>query len=272
MRLVEYKSTITDNKYRTKCIILKSYLIVIFKILLKRTIMKKLLLLSLIISFNIIAQDKYIMLKPLSWDELQLYQLDSLLSAEELKLSLNCPSTLRKLQATYERTGQHFHHILGIMYIWSEYTNSQELKCFVKHEKVDSITQKDNKIINPNEYELLTTTQARILKSASKGIGFKEKGLFKQAKQMNEHNQKIQNKLFEKYGGINNLSNYMLEHEPTYILDKDFMKSRKTIKNGAVISKKIPLNELFEMTYSQAQQQELIDLTKKRKKLKKKKM
>ena len=193
MRLVEYKSTITDNKYRTKCIILKSYLIVIFKILLKRTIMKKLLLLGLIISFNIIAQeteDKYIMLKPLSWDELQLYQLDSLLSAEELNLSKNCPTTLRKLHSTYTNINAGFQHILYTNYIWSEFANADGQKCLVKHDKIDSITQKNGGIINPNTYELLNTTQARILLSASQAIGFKKKGFFKQARQANLHNQK----------------------------------------------------------------------------------
>ena len=266
MRLVEYKSTITDNKYRTKCIILKSYLIVIFKILLKRTIMKKLLLLGLILSFNIIAQeteDKYIMLKPLSWDELQLYQLDSLLSVEELELSQYCPTTLRKLQSTYTNINAGFQHILGTNYIWSEYINIDGEKCLVIHEKIDSITPKENKIINPNHYQLLNTKQARILLSASRGIGFDDKGLKEKFKQARMHNQKIKNKPYEKYGGIHNLVNYMRAHKSTYQLDKELVKSLKH-KDGNG-TKQLPLYKTFEMKYSAEQIQELVDQVKKNK-------
>ena len=225
--------------------------------------MKKIFLLSLILTFNIFAQeteDKYIMFKPLSWDELQLYQLDSLKTVEELKLAYVCPSTLKKLQATHERTGQHFQHILGIMYIWSEYTNAEKLKCFVKHNEISTITPKENKIINPNHYELLNVTQARILKSASQGVGFKEKGLHEKARQVRLHNQKIQNKPYEKYGGFQNLMKYMDTHERTYQLDKELLKSLKTVPNG---TKQLPPYQLFELTYSEEQQQELIEIVKK---------
>ena len=228
--------------------------------------MKKIFLLSLILTFNIFAQeteDKYMMLKPLSWDELQLYQLDSLLSVEELNLSTSCPATLKKLQTTHERTGQHFQHILGTNYIWSEYTNKKELKCFVKHVKIDSITQKDNEIINPNNYELLNTTQARILKSASQGIGFEEKGLNEKFRQARIHNQKIQDKPYVKYGGLLNVVNYMEKHEPSFEIDPIYLKNRTTVKNGSVVTKHIPLIQIFEMRYSDEQKQKLIEISRK---------
>ena len=231
--------------------------------------MKKIFLLSLILTFNIFAQeteDKYMMLKPLSWDELQLYQLDSLLSVEELNLSTSCPATLRKLQATHELIGQHLQHILGTNYIWSEYTDQKGLKCFVKHDKVDSITLIVNKVFNPNHFELLDVTQARILKSASKSIGFKEKGIFEQARQANQHNQKLQNKPYEKYGGIGNLSDYMVNNEPAYELDEKYKKNRNIDENGSVTKELMPLYKLFELTYSINQQNKLVEEIKRKKK------
>lgn len=265
--------------------------------------MKKLILLSLILSFGILAQEKkdkypipkslneltpkdiqnkytfksydwdgelteeerqqqkYIAFKPLSWDELQLYQMDSLLTAEELKLSKHCPTTLKKLQATYRNINAGFQHILGTNYIWSEYENNDGTKCLVKHKKIDTITPKDGKIINPNHYELLNTQQARILLSASRAIGFNEKGLNEKFKQARMHNQKIKNKPYEKYGGIHRLSQYMDNHKQSYQLDKGLVKSLKH-KDGNG-TRQLPLYQLFEMTYSQDQIRELIEMVKK---------
>jgi len=217
----------------------------------------------LILSFNIFAQeteDKYIMFKPLSWDELQLYQLNSLLSVEELQLSKHCPTTLRKLQSTFTNINAGFQHILGTNYIWSTFANVDGEKCLVKHEKIDSITPKEDKVINPNHYELLNTQQARILLSASRGIGFDDKGLKEKFKQARMHNQKIKNKPYEKYGGIHRLSQYMDNHKNAYQLDKKLIKSLKH-KDGNG-TKQLPLYQLFEMTYSKDQIDELIDMVK----------
>lgn len=268
--------------------------------------MKKLILLSLILSFGILAQEKkdkypipksldeltpkdiqnkytfksydwdgelteeerqqkkYIAFKPLSWDELQLYQMDSLLTAEELKLSKHCPTTLKKLQATYRNINAGFQHILGTNYIWSEYENNDGTKCLVKHKKIDTITPKDGKVINPNHYELLNTQQARILLSASRAIGFNEKGLNEKFKQARMHNQKIKNKPYEKYGGIHNLVQYMRTHKPTFQLDKELVQSLKH-KDGNG-TKQLPLYQTFELKYSSEQIQELIDQVKLQKK------
>ncbi|VAW45620.1 hypothetical protein MNBD_GAMMA03-357 [hydrothermal vent metagenome] len=221
-------------------------------------------LLTIVLSLNLSAQEKYIMLKPLTWDELQLYQLDSLKTVKELKLATVCPSTLKKLQNSFERIGTHFQHILGTNYTWTEYTNAKGLKCIVKHDKIDSIIQDDTEIINPNDYELLNTVQARVLKSASKGTGFKEKGLNEKFRQTNLNNQRITMKAYEEYGGIHFLSNYMDNHKASYKLDKELVKSLKTIKNKTVTSRTIPLYKIFEMTYSHEQQQELKELVKSR--------
>ena len=222
------------------------------------------LLITLLLSFTILAQEKYIMLKRLSWDELQLYQLDSLLTEEELNLQKTCPTTLKKLQETYEKTGAHFQHILGTNYIWSEYTNTKGLRCFVKHKNIDSITPKDNEIINPNHYELLNTTQARVLKSASQGAGFKEKDLYAHAKEIRLYNQQISEKDYEKYGGKQEILNYMEAHQPTSKINPKLLKNRTTIENGTVITKHLKLIQIFELRYSEEQKNELINIVKKK--------
>ncbi|MFK8013217.1 MAG: hypothetical protein AB8B80_14340, partial [Marinicellaceae bacterium] len=218
-----------------------------------------LLALCLIFSTFLFAQEKYIMLKPLTWDELQLYQLDSLKTADELKLASHCPSTLKKIQSTFKKTTQHFQDIHGTKYIWTEYINFQGLKCIVKHQKIDSITSNNEKIINPNEYELLNPMQSRILKSASQGIGLKNKDYYKKIRQANLHNNKIKSQPYEKYGGFQNLSIYMKENKPTFKIDKEYLKSLTTKDKGTITSRKIPLYKLFELQYSKEQQQELIE-------------
>ena len=229
--------------------------------------MNKIILLSLIISFNIIAQDKYIMLKPLSWDELQLYQLDSLLSAEELKLSPNCPSTLRRLESAYERTATHLQHILGTNYSWSDFTNSEGLKCLVKHEKVSSIIQKEDKIINPNIYQVLNNIQARILISASQGIMDKDKKKLrnKQIAEAMRINRELTEKPYIKYGGLQNLLKYMDENLPSYSIDKRLLNNRiSTSESGTNTVKLFSPLEIFETKYSQQQKDQLIENVKKK--------
>jgi len=223
--------------------------------------MNKIILLSLILSFNIIAQDKYIMLKPLSWNELQLYQLDNLRTADQLELAENCPTSLKNLQETHNKTGVFFQHIEGTNYNWTEYTNIYGLKCIVKHEKIDSITPDKNNIINPNAFELLNNTQARILISASIGGGDtqKERVRIKRIMEINRINQKIQNEPYEKYGGVWNLIMYMSNNTPNVsIQQENKLEYRKA--SGIASLKTL---EGFENTYSKEQQDELIESVKK---------
>jgi len=221
----------------------------------------------LILSFNIFAQDKYIMLKPLSWDELQLYQLDSLKTRDELKLAKSCPSTLSKLLKTYNKTATHFQHILGTNYTWSTFTNSENLKCLVKHDEIDSITQKGNEIINPNNYKILNNIQAQTLMSASLGIMDKDKEKLRNnqiAKAM-RINREVREKPYKKYGGLDNLLSYMKENPPSYSIDKRLLENRKTVSESGSNTVKLfsPL-EIFEMRYSQEQRLQLAEEVKKK--------
>jgi hypothetical protein len=242
----------------------------------KKTIASFLLILiinSLIVSAQS-PDNTYILMKPLSWDELQLYQLDSLLTTKELHLSPHCPTTLNKLQDTYKKTSTHMQYILGTNYIWSEFSNDQGLKCLVKHDKIDSITPNNSVENNPNVYELLNVLQARILLSASIGGGNSEKELArtKRIMELNRINQAIQEKPYEKYGGIKNLTLYMMNNKPEGLNTKKALV-QKVYRNedgkitGAELFSRL---EIFENEYSKEQQDELIESVKKNLKIKKK--
>ena len=223
--------------------------------------MKKIFLFSLILAFNVFAQDKYIMLKPVSWDELQLYQLDSLKTTDELELAKSCPSSLAVLEETHHRAGTHFQHILGTNYNWSVFTDIYGLKCIVKHDKIDSIDPQDNKSMNPNSYQLLNTTQARVLISASQGVFDKDKEAerVKRIMEINRINQKIQNEPYEKYGGVWNLMMYMNNNTSKVSIQEDYRPESRKVSGVPSLK----LLERFENSYSKEQQNELIESVKK---------
>ena len=222
---------------------------------------KTILIFFLFISVNLIAQEKYMSLKPITWDELQLYQLDSMLSSEQLKLSKTCPSSLKKLSNTYVKSTQSTQHILGTNYYWTTFINVDGYKCLVKHDKPSSIDQEESDIINPNSYRILNNNQARILLSASKGIGFKEKGIAKVVQEVRSHNQNIYNKNFEKYGGRSELLKFIRENAPDKKLNEEFRKSRTS--NDGTSFKHLSLIEVFELLYTDEQKQKHLKKSKK---------
>ncbi len=229
-----------------------------------------LLLWLLFIPFTLSAQknDKYIMLKPLSWDELQLYQLDNLKTSEELKLAQTCPSTLSKIQKELTKKRTVWHYIYGNLYIWTEYSNQFGNTCVVKHKKVDSIIKKENKKINPNEYEILSLTQARVLLSSSRGGGNPNKELARKQRiaEANRINQSIQSVPYEKYGGIENLFNYMAKNKPNCITQKVNLIPRTYVTEyGSHTGKLNSPIEHFENKYCESQINELIESVKKTK-------
>ena len=57
----------------------------------------------------------------------------------------------------------------------------------------------------------------------------------------------------------------MEKHKPSFKVDPKYLENRTTVKNGAVITKHIPLLELFEIKYSDEQKQELMDIAEKMK-------
>lgn len=64
--------------------------------------MEKLYILTFILPFNLLANINFI-IEPMTWDELQLYQLDSLLDENKLNLSIVCPLSLKSLKETHTK-------------------------------------------------------------------------------------------------------------------------------------------------------------------------
>ena len=229
---------------------------------------KTILLLLLNLSFNLSAQEqfKYTKFENLTWDDLQHYQQDILMTSKELKLATGCPSSLKKLQNEFINKHTHMHFIHGTMYYWTEFENSAGLFCIVKHKNAGSLNEKKGLSINPNDYELLNLTQMRVLKSASLGGGKSDKERMRVERVMDllRKSQAIQNKPYEKYGGIRNLSNYMDENTPEDSnVDKPLV-DRTYIKNdGSVGWRSYTTIEFFEYKYSERQQNELIESVRK---------
>lgn len=101
--------------------------------------------------------------EPVSWEELQEIQSDSLLSPEVLGLSYECPDHF------YVKPNAHvYRNILFTRYHWEEYVIDSG-KCIVLIDKVD------------NKYfrNVLFVHEAQALLSASEGVGFDEKGYIK---------------------------------------------------------------------------------------------
>jgi len=213
--------------------------------------MQKIFIISLVLSTNILAQSKIIKYEPVTWYELQLHELDGLKTAIELNLAESCPPTLEKLQQTYSETTTQFQYLFGTNYIWSVFTNNDGFKCLVKHDATDSFTPNKNQAANPDTYELLNTTQSRILINASLGIIDKEKEDEREAviAQKIRINKELSAKPYKKYGGLENILIYMRDHPPSYPVDNN----KKP--NSAF--------EYFEIRYSQKQKYELIESVKK---------
>ena len=73
------------------------------------------------------------------------------------------------------------------------------------------------------------------------------------------------------YGGILNVVNYMEKNEPTYEMDPIYLEGRTTEENGSVVTKHIPLIQIFEIRYSDEQKQELIEIVRQKEEKKRQK-
>jgi len=220
--------------------------------------MFKKIALLLALSFSVNGKEfseQIIHIQPVSWDELQLLQLDSLKTAEELNLSKKCPTELAGFeQLEPEKT--FFKEILWTHYFWTVFKDKTDQKCLVKHDGFDFFSKKDSSIpddvTETPEYEILNTQQARVLLSASESIGFDEKGIESLKRHIHYHNQAVQEAKFSKYGGSVRMSQFMMQNprETIYIPEDD--EDRKFVDSNGVISYKTKsLIEVFESKYTQ---------------------
>ncbi len=113
--------------------------------------------------------------EPVSWEELQVIQQDSLLTAQELGLAAVCPKSV-----TTQPVGIFFQNILYITYRWEEHQFFGG-KCVVLLDMGDA-----SGISFSRTKKFLTVNQAQVLLSASRAKGFDEKGFVDEAEYYNE--------------------------------------------------------------------------------------
>ena len=219
--------------------------------------MLKIIVLMLALSFSVYGKEfseQIIHIQPVSWDELQLLQLDSLKTAKELNLSETCPTELAGFEEL-EPESTFFKEILWTQYFWTVFKDKSSQKCLVKHDGFDFFSKKGTSspvdVAETPDYEILNTQQARVLLSASESIGFDEKGIESLKRHIHFHNQAVQEAPLQKYGGSVNITQFMWANprETEYVRKND--ESRKVIDEKGVVSyKTVPLLESFESRYS----------------------
>ena len=196
---------------------------------------------TLLFLFEARSQD-YIIPKPVTWSELQLLQLDSLKTSDELGLSENCPQSFdelddMKVQSTY------FKEILWTHYFWTSLSAANGRTCIVKHGTLDFAGDKST-----GDFEILNNLQSRILLSAAESQGFKEKGILNLARNINLHNQAISEKPYLKYGGRAAMIQFLEKNPPEYpeeIIERNYIDSE-----GKSVHSVQPFIEYFESRYS----------------------
>jgi len=231
-----------------------------------KSVIIKIILLSLIGSFNVDAQDQYKDFKATTWAELQIFQLDSLYEMKTLALVEDCPKSLKQLQENFTKYITRDAIILGNKYIWSQYYNKQYDWCLVKHEKQDTLTHKS---LNPESYEILNTLQAQILLSAIERLGFDQKGydietISKKRSEIIKFNRKVATKSYKEHGGKTAVYEYIRDNKPA-LTDGTFERVKCQYNNPNSGSYDFNTSEIFviqffERAYSAAQKQELIDI------------
>jgi heat shock protein HslJ len=219
-----------------------------------------------------IAQPKYIEFKPMTWEELQVFQLDSLLTLKQHHLNSNCPGSLKDLNNNYSKDFTFFEDILGTNYIWTEFLNDKKQKCIVKHHIMVTL---DNPIPNQNDYQILSKLQAQILLSASYGNGFESKGVSHEsmrieASEIFKKNNETSIEHYKMYGGIDEMIDYSQSNEPENKIKsmieiyKDQLFYDQTSGPLRSYSTEVLMIMYFEKAYSKKQKQQLINRVKNR--------
>lgn len=218
-------------------------------------------LILIMLSFSVYGKEfseELLHIQPISWEELQVFQSDSLKSAESLDLSESCPTDLDGIKEL-EQMKTAFKVILWNHYYWTGFKDKNGLKCLVKH---TGFKFNPNQKLGPFFYEILNTQQARTLLSARESIGFNEKGLYIITGNISKHNQAISGKPYKKYGGFENMVTFMSKN-PREIPSKKNDKDREYIDaNGVRAYKSMSFIEGFESYYNDETLNKLIEKVK----------
>jgi len=183
--------------------------------------------------------EQMIMIKPVSWGELQELHFANTKTLTELSISETCPSELIGFQKL-KFGGTFFKEVLWTHYVWTEFVDKSGSKCLIKHEKMDFFSNQGQSADLEN-YEILSSSQAQIFLSAAERIGFDEKGIEILSYHIGQHNQAIKEKPYLKYGGSLNMGRFMKNNKPEFI--SEHSSKDKTSKTSFL--------DTFESYYSQ---------------------
>lgn len=178
--------------------------------------------------------EQIIIIEPVTWNELQVIQDNSLKSTKELNLSYDCPTELAAFESLQVKS-TYFKEILWTPYFWTEFENTDGLTCVIKHETFDFLANQEVLSLNQTpQFEVLNIQQASALLSAAESMGFDEMGVETLKRHVHFHNQAIQDKPFAKYGGLVRMTNFMMQNPqetPTMLSrDKQFTDLDKKIR------------------------------------------
>lgn len=199
-----------------------------------------------------------IMIQPVSWEELQLLQLNAMKSAEALNLSEQCPTDLAGFEHL-KPLNTVFKEILWTHYFWTEFEAEDGNKCLIKHDNIDFFSDtarsKESNDVKEANYEVLNTQQARVLLSAAESIGFDEKGIQVLKRHISKHNGAINGKPYKKYGGKFIMTQFMEENKPDFPYNPEYESKAKKLGVN-------PFLLLFESYYTKEKLKTLEDKVK----------
>lgn len=221
-------------------------------------------LLLILFAINTSAQQEYLEFNPVSWEELQELQMDSLYEIDKLSLETSCPSSLFELIKLYPKHTTKYKAILGTFYKWTEFINEEEKICLVKHLTKDSLMVMQT---NLSSYEILSTIKTRALLSAADSKGFVAKGIsneeyWTKSGNIYKYNDNISTSLIKKYGGARAVHQFIQKSKNKEKYENIIEQLIQTDGiSGPII--KISMNTqlllYFEKNYSAQQRQLLID-------------
>ncbi len=197
--------------------------------------------------------EQFIMLKPVSWDELQLLSLDEMRLSEDFNLSKVCPKELSQFEQL-ERLNTHFKEIFWSQYYWTTFENSDGSICVVKHEDIGFFShKKQGSAAVVSNYEILTEDQTKILLNAVKLLSLNDEALSALKRHIHFHNQAVQEAPFMKYGGSVKMTQFMMNNPRETMNYPGDDEGRKFVDaNGIEAYRTLGFLQVFESKYKTA--------------------
>lgn len=188
--------------------------------------------------FEIGYAGDYASLDPISWESLQVKEIDVQTQEIESSLSNQCPHGIDSYR-NYKYKGVYYSYIFFINYYWTEYLDETGKKCIIKHSKFD---------ILDSELEFLSYSQSLKLLKANELYGFNYETKIVLNIHIMLHKNAIKELPALKYGGYTHISNYLKTHSPEFQVEN---KQKQTVDvNGHVVIQTMPVIDYFESSFS----------------------